>query len=138
MSNIVEELAAQKHQGWMTEVDEMLACIVNFRPDTSPESALEDLKNLIEEAQRFIGNRFHILFTISVSSIHRSSAELPVAYLEALEAMEYRMLLGVQSIIWHNQLQQQKPSYDYSMEMEQKLINNVNAGGFSRSNCDAG
>jgi two-component system response regulator YesN len=130
MSNIVEELAAQKHQGWMTEVDEMLACIVNFRPDTSPESALEDLKNLIEEAQRFIGNRFHILFTISVSSIHRSSAELPVAYLEALEAMEYRMLLGVQSIIWHNQLQQQKPSYDYSMEMEQKLINNVNAGDF--------
>jgi YesN/AraC family two-component response regulator len=130
MTNIVEELARSKHQGWMTEVDEMLACIVNFKPNTSHETALEDLKSLTEEAQRFIGNRFHIHFTVSVSSVHRFSAELPGAYQEALEAMEYRMLLGAQTIIWYDQVKHQKPSYDYSMEKEQQLINYVNTGDF--------
>ncbi|MDR6549187.1 AraC family transcriptional regulator [Paenibacillus qinlingensis] len=130
MTNIVEELAGQKHQGWMTEVDEMLACIINFEPGTSAETAIADLKSLAEESQRFISNRFHILFTVSISSNHKSSMQLPVAYLEALEAMEYRMLLGGQTIIWHDQIKVQKPSYDYTMEKEHQLINYVNAGDF--------
>ena len=131
MTNIVEELAGQEHQGWMTEVDDMLACIINFKPHTTPEAAVEALKRLAEEAQRFIRNRFHILFTVSVSSIHRSAAELPVAYQEALEAMEYRMLQGEQTIIWHDKIKHQELSYSYSMEKEQQLINYVNAGDFS-------
>ncbi|MDF2837085.1 MAG: hypothetical protein K0Q63_2725, partial [Paenibacillus sp.] len=92
MTNIVEELASQEHQGWMIDIDDMLACIVNFNPETSQESSIEYLKRVAEEAQRFIGSRFRILFTVSVSSIRHSAEELPVAYQEAMEAMEYRML----------------------------------------------
>jgi YesN/AraC family two-component response regulator len=130
ITNIVEELAGQQHQGWMTEVDEMLACIVNFRPDTSPEAAAEDLRRLAEEAQRFIGNRFHILFTVSISTIHRSAASLPAAYQEALEAMEYRILMGDRTIIWHDRIKHQELSYSYPLEKEQQMINHVSAGDF--------
>jgi AraC-like DNA-binding protein len=131
ITNIVEELAGQEHRGWMTEVDDMLACIINFRPGTTPEKAIDDMKKLAEEAQRFIGNRFHILFTVSVSSFHRSAAKMPAAYQEALQAMEYRMLLGNQTIICHDRIVHQELSYIYSMEREQQMINYVNTGDFA-------
>ncbi|WP_168120239.1 cache domain-containing protein [Paenibacillus sp. HB172176] len=131
MTNIVEELAGQEHQGWMSELDEMLVCIVNFKGNTSAEEANASLKRVAEEAQRFIGSRFKIFFTVSVSSIHRSAAELPTAYQEAMEAMEYRMLQSGQSIIWHDQIKHQELSYDYSIEKEQQLINYVNAGDYT-------
>lgn len=131
MTNIIEELAGQSHQGWMVEIDDMLACIVNFREGVSAAEAMQDLANLAEEAQRFIGNRFHIQFTVSVSMLHRSVAELPAAYQEAMEAMEYRMLQGVQTIIWYEEIKQHELSYSYSMEKEQQLINYVTAGDFA-------
>lgn len=131
MTNIIEELAGQTHQGWMVEIDDMLACIVNFREGASPDEQQQSLANLAEEAQRFIGNRFHIQFTVSVSAPHKSAAELPAAYQEAMEAMEYRMLQGVQTIIWYERIKHQELSYAYSMEKEQQLINYVAAGDFA-------
>jgi AraC-like DNA-binding protein len=133
MTNIVEELAGQYHQGWMAEVDDMLACIVNFRPDTSPEAAMEDLQRVAEEAERFIGNRFHIQFTISISSLHPSAAEIPAAYQEALDAMEYRMLMGARTIIRHDQIRQEVLSYAYPLEKEQKLINLIGSGDYTNA-----
>ncbi|NOU95785.1 helix-turn-helix domain-containing protein [Paenibacillus sp. LMG 31456] len=133
VSNIVEELTCQQHQGWMVEIDEMLACIVNFKSGTGPEDAKQDLVRIAEEAQRFIGTRFHIYFTAAVSTLHRSVAELPAAYQEALEAMEYKMLLGTQTIIFYDQIKNQGMSYVYPMEKEQQLINYVKAGEFDQA-----
>lgn len=131
MTNIIEELAGQSHQGWMVEIDDMLACIVNFREGTPFDKAMMDLTNLAEEAQRFIGKRFHIQFTVSVSALHKSVAELPAAYQEALEAMEYRMLQGGRTIIWYERIRHHELSYAYSIEKEQQLINYVTAGDFA-------
>lgn len=131
MTNIVEELASQEHQGWMIEIDDMLACIFNFNQETSQEAALAYLKRVAEEAQRFIGSRFQILFTVSVSSIRHSVEELPSAYQEAMEAMEYRMLQSGQSIIWYEGTIVRELAYVYSIEKEQQLINCVNAGDFA-------
>lgn len=134
MMNIVEELAWKEHQGWMTEIDDMLACIININSDTEREAALEDMKKIAEEAKRFIGNRFHITFTVSVSSVHGSAAELSIAYQEALEAMEYRMLVGpYQTIVWKERIKQQDMPYSYSLEKEQQLISHVNAGDFNHA-----
>ena len=130
MTNIVEELAGQEHQGWMTDIDDMLACIVNFNAETSQEAAMAYLKGVAEEAQRFIGSRFRILFTVSISSMRHSAQELPAAYQEALEAMEYRMLQSGQSIIWYEQTTVRELAYVYSIEKEQQLINCVNAGDY--------
>jgi YesN/AraC family two-component response regulator len=133
VSNIVEEMASQQHQGWMVEIDEMLACIVNFQPGTKEEEAKADLQRITEEAQRFIGNRFLIYFTVAVSTLHKSTTELPAAYQESLEAMEYKMLFGTQTIIFYDQIKRQGISYQYPMEKEQQLINYVKAGEFEQA-----
>jgi YesN/AraC family two-component response regulator len=133
LSNIVEEMVGQQHQGWMIEVDEMLACMINLNSDTSPEEAKQELTRITEEAQRFIGSRFHIFFTVSVSTIRRSVSELPAAYQEAMDAMEYKMLFGTQTIIFYDQIQSFNRSYIYSLENEQQLINHVKAGDFEHA-----
>lgn len=131
VTNIVEELASQEHQGWMTEIDDMLACIINFKPGTEPEAALDDMKKIAENAKRFIGSRFEITFTVSVGAVHGSIAELPHAYQEALEAMEHRMLLGpFRTFVWEEQPNSKMMSYTYSLEKEKQLISHVNAGDF--------
>ncbi|MFK7692224.1 helix-turn-helix domain-containing protein [Paenibacillus sp. HJGM_3] len=133
LSNIVEEMVGQKYQGWMTEIDEMLACIVNLGPDVSPEEAKQELTCITEEAQRFIGGRFHIFFTVSVSTVRRTISELPTAYQEALDAMEYKMVFGTQTVIFYDQIQSFNRSYVYSLENEQQLINYVKAGDFEHA-----
>ncbi|MGG1516638.1 helix-turn-helix domain-containing protein [Paenibacillus oryzisoli] len=133
LSNIVEEMVGQKYQGWMTEIDEMLACLINLDVDVSPEEAKIELTRITEEAQRFIGGRFHIFFTVSVSTVRRTLSELPTAYQEALEAMEYKMVYGTQTVIFHDQIQSFNRSYVYSLENEQQLINYVKAGDFEHA-----
>ncbi len=131
MTNIIEELAGKEHQGWMTEIDDMLACLINLNHNTSRETAEQTLSMIAEEAQQFLRHRFRIIVTISIGSIRRSVPEIPAAYQDALTAMEYRMLDGQQAIIWYEKLKYQEGSYSYSMEKEQQLINYVNAGDFA-------
>lgn len=128
IANIVEELTGKQHQGWVTEIDNVMACLLSFNSSTTREKALEDMRNISEEALRFIGERFHVHFTISSSDTHRSISNVPQAYHEALQAMEYRLIMGTRIFISYNQIQHQHLSYIYPLDQEQQLINLISAG----------
>ncbi|MDF2921525.1 MAG: hypothetical protein K0R57_439 [Paenibacillaceae bacterium] len=128
IANIVEELTGKQHQGWVTEIDNMMACLLNFNALSTREKALEDMRSIAEEALRFIGDRFQIHFTISSSNLHRSIANVPQAYHEALQGMEYRMIMGTRVFIGYGQIQHQSLSYIYPLDQEQQLINLIEAG----------
>lgn len=128
IANIVEELTEKQHQGWVTEIDNMMACLLNFSDSASPEAAMEDMRSIAEEALRFIGDRFHIHFTVSGSDIHRSLANVPQAYHEALHAMQYRMMLGTRIFIGYGQTLHEHSSYSYPLDQEQQLSNLIQAG----------
>ncbi|RAV04131.1 helix-turn-helix domain-containing protein [Paenibacillus sp. YN15] len=128
IANIVEELTEKEHQGWVTEIDNMMACLLNFSGSSSPEAAMEDMRTIAEEALRFIGDRFHIHFTVSASDIHRSLANVPQAYHEALHAMQYRMIMGTRIFIGYGQTQHEHSSYSYPLDQEQQLSNLIQAG----------
>ncbi|TLS51771.1 helix-turn-helix domain-containing protein [Paenibacillus antri] len=130
MSNIVEELAGRKHRGWVAESDEMLACLVNFAPGTTAAQAKQDVQRLLEEARSFLGERFRIEFTSSFGGVHRTAEAIPTAYREAMEAMEYRMLLGAGTTIDYEQIREPGASYAYPLEKEQQFINHVKSGSF--------
>lgn len=133
MSNIIEELVGKRHIGWMTEADEMLACIINFTPGTDTAQAKTDVLHMLEDARSLIGQRFHIEFTCTLSAIHPSIHSIPTAYSEAVEAMEYRMLMGSGTTIDYESIQEQGTGYVYPIEMEQKLINYVKSGDYPKA-----
>lgn len=131
--NIVEELVNQQHNGLVEEVDGMMACLINFKQE-APE--LERLAgDILEKARNYIQNRFHIQFTASVSRVHVGIAGIAAAYQEAVEAMEYKLVMGSSQIIYYEQVAAVPETYTfyYPIELEQQLINFMKAGQWERA-----
>ena len=97
IGNVVEELALQRrHAGYVAEADDMMVCLVNLAPDVP--HVREELQAIASEAQQFL-RRYEMELTIAISGSHSSWAGIAVAYQEAVDAMEYKMVLGKKGII---------------------------------------
>ncbi|WP_281890675.1 helix-turn-helix domain-containing protein [Paenibacillus sp. YYML68] len=132
VSNVVEELVRQKHTGYVVESEDMLACLVNFS-QSSEDRRMEELMRIAQEAQTFLHRSYQIHMTISISSIHRSLSGIHQAYLNALDAMDYKLVMGRREIITYDQIRsephmEQHKTYHYPLSVEQKLINAVKTG----------
>mgnify|MGYP005837810125 CR=1 FL=1 len=135
IANVVEELAGQKNKGFVTEVDNMMACLINFN-EYELHDANNEMVRIVSEATKFIRERFKIHLTVSISSIHLTCAGIAKAYQEALDAMEYKVVVGSEEIIQYKNIMPVSSSacsYNYSLETEQQLINSVKVGDFQRS-----
>ncbi|NOU67151.1 helix-turn-helix domain-containing protein [Paenibacillus sp. LMG 31461] len=132
VSNVVEELVAQRHRGYATEIDDTLACLVNLTVDDS-ESSKEELIRIADEAQSFLASTYDIHLTIAISSIYPHIASVPQAFLEALDAMTYKLVMGGHEILAYNDLHEHKYWYNtngyyYPMQIEQQLLNALKFG----------
>lgn len=127
VGNIVEEMCRQQHLAYTTDLDDMLALLINVQ-DGSDEEVQEELYRLIGEARQVIETKFNIHFTTAISRIHLSTSGIPMAYQEAWKAMEYKMLMGSTEIIQYEQLQSHEPDYWFTWEKEQRLITAIKAG----------
>ncbi|SFI39449.1 Helix-turn-helix domain-containing protein [Paenibacillus sp. UNC496MF] len=136
IGNVVEELALQRqHAGYVAEADDMLACLVCLKPD-APDVRGE-LTAIASEAQAFL-RRYDMELTISVSGCHSAWAGIAAAYQEAVDAMEYKMVLGKQGILAYedicaNPADSSGSGYYYPLQAEQQLINFIKAGDFGQA-----
>lgn len=136
IGNVVEDLAQQRrHAGYVAEADDMLACLVCLMPD-APDVRGE-LMAIASEAQAFL-RRYDMELTISVSGIHSSWAGIAAAYQEAVDAMEYKMVLGKQGILAYEDIRAAPADsagfgYYYPLQTEQQLINFIKTGDFGQA-----
>jgi len=135
ITNVVEELTGQRgHAGYVAEMDEMMACLVNFG-DEEMFDAQEDLSWIGAEAQRFL-QRFRMDLTVSISGVHDSLPGVAQAYQEAIDAMEYKMVRGKQEIIAYDDIHVDPVDqfgYYYPLQVEQQIINLIKVGNFSQA-----
>lgn len=132
ISNVVEEIVRQKHQGYIVEIDHTMACLININKEELSDIKKEVMR-IVEQANNFIRNRLYITLTVSISDIHDAVLGIPQAYQEALEAMEYRMVIGTGQIIKYESIRNPNYSYRYPMDLEYKLINNIKTGDFQKA-----
>ncbi|RXZ82440.1 AraC family transcriptional regulator [Paenibacillaceae bacterium] len=137
VTNILEELAQQKHNAFVCEIDDNIACLVNFNED-SIEQLQEDVIKLAEQARQFLGEKFHIHTLASISAVKHSVEEISQAYQEALDAMEYMVVVGDRESIAYEEIHRDDPnqlqtSYYYPIQVEQQLINYVKVGDASKA-----
>lgn len=133
LCNLVEELFEKDHRAFIGDVDgTMMVCLVNTGIAEN-EKAFENINGIINEAKIFLKDKFFINLTISISNIHQTSAGITEAYQEALDAMEYRMILGSGGLIPYKDIGNPKPVYAYSLEQEHQLINHIKAGDYESS-----
>ncbi|WP_438444131.1 helix-turn-helix domain-containing protein [Gorillibacterium sp. sgz5001074] len=136
VTNVVEELVNVKHRGYMTETDNTLACLVSLS-DTDPENnATADLLKVARSAQEFLSEKYSIYITVSISRVHRGLDQAHLAYQEAMDAMEYKLVMGKQEILPYEEVErynsraESDSGYYYPLQVEQQLINYVKVGDY--------
>ncbi|TXK84286.1 helix-turn-helix domain-containing protein [Paenibacillus sp. N3.4] len=133
--NVAEEVIGNHNHAFITEMDDMQACIVNF--GTEPD--MEELKRIAVQVKSFLLDNFHVHLTVAISGIHEDLYGIPLAYQETLAALEYRLVMGSGEIIRYDSLPssetiRQSRSYYYPLHVEHQLINFVKTGDYDKSN----
>lgn len=133
MTNVVEELAGRRSQGFMTDVDNLMACLVNFNEESIADGK-DELNSIAKDAADFLSEHFNISLMISASSVNESLSGIPMAYNEALQAMEYKRILGIEEIVHYGDIREMPKEESYfSNEMEMQLVNYIRGANFDRA-----
>ncbi len=129
ITNVVEEMIGQKNNlGFLTDIDDMLVCIINFDRE-EVVNAKAEMSRLADESKVFLNKHFNINYLVAISDVHNTVAGIPEAYSEALQALEYKKVLGIDEITHYvDIIGLPKGNYYYPLEVEQQLINCIKAG----------
>ncbi|WP_213525402.1 helix-turn-helix domain-containing protein [Paenibacillus sp. J31TS4] len=116
--------------GYVVETDINRLAILLSVPDPSEETKrlragrIDELKQLMEK-------RFHMKVTIAASSIRQGLPEVARCYGEALSALDYRIIHGINSSIYYDELKEIEGAYyHYPMETELQLMGYLKAGKY--------
>lgn len=131
ITNVFDELLGQRYKAFVTEIDEKIACLVNPK-DSEAVDHVQELVKITEEMQSFLRKYYDMALTVSVSDAHKGILEIPEAYREAVEAMEYKMIAGNGKIISFQSVKNNVKNYFYPLEKEQKLVNCIKSGEFEK------
>ncbi|MDR6552080.1 helix-turn-helix domain-containing protein [Paenibacillus qinlingensis] len=118
------------NSGYVTETDtNRLALILNV-PDASEETLL-NRDRLIAELKGVIEERFRMKITVATSSLRFGRLDASHCYNEALNALDYRIIHGINSVIHYDDIRfLERTYYHYPMEMEAHIINCLKSGEY--------
>lgn len=137
LSNVIEELAGKNATVYSTEVNELIACIINLKSTLSEEEEVKELNRMASQTQAFMKEHIHAEMTIAVSGVHSDVYGISQSYHEALEALEYRIVLGSGQLIPYKEKSvesaQSQRNYYYPLSVEQQLIYYVKTGNLPKS-----
>lgn len=131
VTNIFEEHLSAGHRSYFTEVDGMIACVVNVLG--KEKEAKKELLKAANEAKQFIQEKFFVRFSVGVSDIHTFWSTLPKCYEEAVESLEYKLVLGSNQIISYESIKRPKNDLYYPLDTERQLINLMAAGNYDEA-----
>lgn len=132
IANVAQELIEQSNKVFVVEVDEAVACIINFS-NKEEHYGVEELECIAVKVKEVLQNEFRIFFTGSISSIHETVYGISQAYHEALEALEYKLVVGTGNVISYHtikEVQGESNSYEFTLAMQQKFMNCIKAEDF--------
>lgn len=126
--NVMEEVIGKYHASFMTEINDMIFCLINFDPVRKQEYK-KDIEEAFKEGQNFLQEYFQIYCTGTLSNIHEGRERIPTAYQEALDTLEYGFIVGKTDLMYYESTKTEEVrEYYYPMEEEQKIINCIKAG----------
>ncbi|OBZ12682.1 helix-turn-helix domain-containing protein [Bacillus sp. FJAT-26390] len=130
--NVAEEVVEGSHQAYTTEIDNLQACIINFKEYRDDD----ELMAIAERVKVFMRDQFDVHLTVAVSNVHEQLEGIALAYQEAMTALEYRLVMGSGEIIRYGDLSEatrESRSYYYPLHIEQQLINLIKTGDYDKA-----
>lgn len=132
VSNIVTDSVGVRQRIHFTDIDGTLGAVVNIDPDRT-EQWKDDLEDALAQAYEFIRARYKHRFTTAVSELQIGLDGVHQAFLQALEAQEYRLVLGEGVLIWYGDVKPSENSYFFSVNDQMILINLLKADEFEKA-----
>lgn len=130
ISNVLEELINANNYGFMTDVDDMFVCLINT--EVSGESYKNEVKAIINTAKDFLLKNYKITLAFSIGGLHKTLKGIPEAYREAVNAMEYLNIMGLDGTAFYDEIPQMgEMQYYYPVEKEYQLINLIKAADYN-------
>ena len=120
--NVFEELSIPFGGSHGVDLDnDNVAMILTLKHDTS----INEIKELCRECIDFMNKRIGIDVSVGISRICSDLSELRQSYLEAVSALEYRLLKGKRSIIVFDTLTEHNQLHCYLVGSDQKQISDA-------------
>lgn len=128
--NIIPELMAEYGTGYVFEADGMLTGIFNAETE---ELCTRAMREVSKKAQRFCTDNFNLYFSVAQSGVCRSLSHIFAAYKEALDVLEYKVVMcNCENLTISDLKSHTKYEYNYSLALEQQLIDSIKLGDFAR------
>ncbi|WP_433620478.1 helix-turn-helix domain-containing protein [Paenibacillus cellulositrophicus] len=136
LTNVLVDAAADDAAIYTTEMNDVLACIVNFHKSDSEERERLTLHRISAQVREFMQEQMQVELTIAVGEVYSDIYGIAQSYHEALDALEYRIVLGSGQFIRYRdtQLNQAPPHhYYFPLSVEQQLIYVVKSGNYAKA-----
>lgn len=132
LQNIFLELLEEKYEGEGLQYNDTTVFILTL--NANDEDIDEDIYEKVEYCISYMEENFFVTYQAAVSNIHSSIYGITEAYNEALQALEFMMIVdGEESIIHYHDIQHDKKGYLYPMEYEQQLISTIRSGDYDNA-----
>ncbi|MBO5278366.1 MAG: helix-turn-helix transcriptional regulator [Lachnospiraceae bacterium] len=123
---VLEDLECRVYQ---TKVSDLMILVINM-----PESA-GDGRRILDSAMtrgtEFIDKHFDMEYSVSISNVHQGKTELSLGYQEALQALEFKRLYGLDDMVYYSDIiELSGTGYYYPIEVEQDLIRQIQASNY--------
>ncbi|CAH1222821.1 HTH-type transcriptional activator RhaR [Paenibacillus auburnensis] len=133
VSNIVADVAGNRLPIHFTDVDGMLAAVVNVDPQGG-EHWKDELEADLAKAYDFIAQRYKLRITTAGSELQTGLEGVHLAFLQALEAQEYCIVRGEGRLIWYGNIKPgESSSYFFTVNDQMMLINFLRADEFGKA-----
>ncbi|MBW4084287.1 AraC family transcriptional regulator [Paenibacillus sp. S150] len=127
VSNIIKDFTGEHHGLSFTEMDGMLAAVININAARSA-GWKEDVEEALAKTLEFIDRKYRLQIAMAGSERHTGLSSLHQGYLQALEAQEYRLLLEENVSVWYGDIEPQQTGYYLSINDEVVFINLIKSG----------
>jgi YesN/AraC family two-component response regulator len=129
--NLCSELIEGK--GYVVETERnQLALMLNMA-DTL-EEAVQAREAIIADIKKITEERFHMKITIASSTLQQGIENFGKCYIEATSALDYKIIHGIGSVIYYEQIKDLKHNYYYyPVEEEIRFINYMKSGNYDEA-----
>lgn len=126
LSNVMKELMQEKYSAELVDLRDTVVCVING-VNRSAESR-EEIDEILDVMQKFVAERMKMRLSVACGGFCCGPEGIYESYLMAREASDYREQMEETSVVWYEDIRNRQVCYEYSIEMEQRIINAIRTG----------
>lgn len=105
--------------------DKLVSILNLSSSEPNPDAAVDYIRKVLD----YFKHRHSRAFTVGVGKVYGRAEDIPFSYVDALSALQYKVVKGQGSVIFVDEVRQlPASSFHYTFDMEKKLINAVKTG----------